>query len=59
MNDPTTPKQANVSADRPGSDPSLDRLGYVPFAKRLAQSIAGIEQAGGTRARALRTVGLR
>jgi predicted KAP-like P-loop ATPase len=47
MNDPTTRKQADVSADRPGSDPSLDRLGYAPFAKRLAQSIAGIEQAEG------------
>jgi|SRR5579875_880149 len=30
---------SDLSADRPGADPSSDRLGYAPFAKRLAQSI--------------------
>lgn len=40
-------KQADVSADHPGNDPSLDRLGYAPFAKRLAQSIGGIDKAEG------------
>jgi predicted KAP-like P-loop ATPase len=36
-----------ISADSPGSDPNSDRLGYAPFAKRLAQSIAGLERAEG------------
>lgn len=36
-----------LSADRPVTDPSLDRLGYAPFAKRLAQSIARLPQAEG------------
>jgi predicted KAP-like P-loop ATPase len=37
----------HLSADQPGSDPSSDRLGYAPFAKRLAQSIARLSRAEG------------
>src|SRR2546430_9915637 len=37
----------DLSTDRPGTDPSLDRLGYAPFAKRLAQSIARLPRAEG------------
>ena len=37
----------DTSADRPGIDPALDRLGYAPFAKRLAQSISGMPRAEG------------
>jgi len=40
-------KSFGLSADRPGSDPSSDRLGYAPFAKRLAQSIARLSRAEG------------
>lgn len=47
----TNPREAQIpsdlSADRPGSDPKSDRLGYAPFAKRLAQSIAGLPRAEG------------
>jgi predicted KAP-like P-loop ATPase len=38
---------SDLSADRPGNDPSSDRLGYAPFAKRLAQSIARLSRAEG------------
>jgi len=45
------PKKAlthrDISADRPGNDPNLDRLGYAPFAKRLAQSISDMPRADG------------
>ena len=47
----TNPREVQIpsdlSADRPGNDPKSDRLGYAPFAKRLAQSIAGLPQAEG------------
>jgi predicted KAP-like P-loop ATPase len=32
-------REAGLSADRPSTDPKADRLGYAPFAKRLAESI--------------------
>jgi len=37
MNTENEPK--SLSSDKPLDDPSLDRLGYAPFAKRLADSI--------------------
>lgn len=47
MADNTGESEMFLSADRPVTDPSLDRLGYAPFAKRLAQSIARLPQAEG------------
>lgn len=47
MNDRKPRPRVEISADSPGSDPNSDRLGYAPFAKRLAQSIAGLERAEG------------
>ena len=32
----------DLSPDRPSTDPAEDRLGYAPFAKRLAESIVGL-----------------
>src|SRR5579863_7715966 len=47
----TKPREAQVpsdlSADRPGIEPNSDRLGYAPFAKRLAHSIARLSRAEG------------
>lgn len=39
--------RSDLSADRPAVDPSSDRLGYAPFAKRMAQSIARLSSAEG------------
>jgi predicted KAP-like P-loop ATPase len=47
MNSRTPPIGPDISADRPGRDPSLDRLGYAPFAKRLAESISAMPRAEG------------
>ena len=38
---------SDLSADRPGSNPSSDRLGYAPFAKSLAQSIVKLSRPEG------------
>ena len=46
-NPPRAPMRSDLSADRPGRDPNSDRLGYAPFAKRLAQSIARLSRAEG------------
>ena len=40
-------KSIDLSADRPGIDPEGDRLGYAPFAKRLAESILRLPRAEG------------
>ncbi|MGC1582481.1 MAG: P-loop NTPase fold protein, partial [Candidatus Acidiferrales bacterium] len=40
-------KVFSLSADRPGADPEVDRLGYAPFAKRLAESILRLSGAEG------------
>jgi predicted KAP-like P-loop ATPase len=40
-------KGTELSADRPGVDPGSDRLGYAPFAKRLADSILRLSGAEG------------
>lgn len=47
MNSREAQTRFDLSADRPGSDPSSDRLGYAPFAKRLAKSIATLSRAEG------------
>src|SRR5437016_5983950 len=39
--------RSDLSADRPGFDPNSDRLGYAPFAKRLAETIARLSRAEG------------
>ena len=41
------PKPIDLSADRPSVDPEADRLGYAPFAKRLADSILRLSGAEG------------
>ena len=41
------PKALDLSADRPSVDPEADRLGYAPFAKRLADSILRLSGAEG------------
>jgi predicted KAP-like P-loop ATPase len=41
------PITIDLSADRPTLDPKLDRLGYAPFAKRLAESIVGLSGSDG------------
>jgi len=41
------PKALDLSADRPSADPEADRLGYAPFAKRLADSILRLSGAEG------------
>jgi len=42
-----TPMPSDLSADRPGDDPNSDRLGYAPFAKRLALGISRLSRAVG------------
>lgn len=42
-----SPSIAELSPDRPRSNPSSDRLGYAPFAKRIAHSIANMPGADG------------
>lgn len=39
MSDEAMPEAIDISADRPGTDPSQDALGYAPFAQRLAKGI--------------------
>ena len=40
-------KEAQLSPDRPETDPSRDELGYAPFAEQLARAItAGIPEDG-------------
>jgi hypothetical protein len=39
MSDDEKPGAVDISADRPGTDPSQDALGYAPFAEKLARSI--------------------
>ena len=41
------PNPTDLSADRPSIDPQADRLGYAPFARRLAESIIGLAGAEG------------
>jgi predicted KAP-like P-loop ATPase len=43
----STPIEKPLSADRPLSDPSHDRLGYAPFAKQLATSVLSASPADG------------